>query len=123
MIDNRPVILVVEDEPLLRLHAADVLEDEGFAVAEAADAEAALKVLEERSDVRLLYTDVQMPGALDGIGLARHVHERWPHILLLLTSGRARPERSEIPDDGRFLAKPYRALELVSQMNALLHRP
>jgi CheY-like chemotaxis protein len=122
MSDNKPVILVVEDEPLLRFHAADVLEDEGFAVAEAADADAALEVLEQRSDVQLLFTDVQMPGRLDGMALVRHVHERWPHILLVITSGRARPGISEIPDAGRFLAKPYRPLELVAQMNELLHR-
>ena len=72
-----PLILVVEDEELLRLHAADLLEEHGFRVVEARNAAAALKVLESRDDVRLLFTDIQMPGALDGMDLAREVHQAW----------------------------------------------
>src|SRR5271163_1441568 len=82
----KPAILVVEDEELLRLNAADLLEDNGYAVIEAANAEDALRTLERRPDVRLLFTDIQMPGRIDGIELARLVHERWPHILLVMTS-------------------------------------
>jgi two-component system, response regulator PdtaR len=122
MNQKKQVVLVVEDEPLIRLNTIDALEEEGYAVAEAENAEAALKVLEARSDVRLLFTDVHMPGALDGMALARQVHARWPHILLIITSGRRRPNRAEIPDDGRFLAKPYRAKQLVSEVNGLLQR-
>jgi two-component system, response regulator PdtaR len=115
-------ILVVEDETLIRLWAADLLEENGFSVIEAKDADAALKVLECRPDVNLLFTDVQMPGSLNGMELAREVHARWPHILLVITSGRERPMRSEIPDDGRFVAKPYSAEELLGQVKDLLHK-
>jgi DNA-binding response OmpR family regulator len=119
---NSKAILVVEDETLIRLWVADLLAENGFFVLEAKDADAALKLLESRPDVRLLFTDVQMPGSLNGIELAREVHARWPHVLLVITSGRERPMRSEIPDDGRFVAKPYSAQELLGQVNDLLNK-
>ena len=117
---TKPAILVVDDEELLRLHAADLLEENGYAVIEAENAEAALKALDRRPDVRLLFTDINMPGRIDGVELARLVHERWPHILLVITSGRERLAQSEIPDDGRFLPKPYRAKELLGHVNEVL---
>jgi CheY-like chemotaxis protein len=120
-LNSKDAILVVEDEALIRLWAADLLEENGFSVLEAADADAALKLLETRPDVKLLFTDVQMPGSLNGMELAREVHARWPHILLVITSGRERLTRAEIPDDGRFVAKPYSAEELLGQVNDLLH--
>jgi CheY-like chemotaxis protein len=119
--DSKAAILVVEDETLIRLWAADLLEENGFSVLEAENAEAALKVLESRSDVKLLFTDVQMPGSINGMELAREVHARWPHVLLVITSGRERPKRAEIPDDGRFVAKPYSGEELLGQVKDLLH--
>jgi two-component system, response regulator PdtaR len=120
-LNGKASILVVEDEALIRLWAAEVLEEDGFSVLEAPNADAALKLLESRPDVKLLFTDVQMPGSLNGMELAREVHARWPHILLVITSGRERPTRTEIPDDGRFVAKPYSAKELLGQVNDLLH--
>ena len=78
----RPIALVVDDEALLRMYASDLLEEEGFAVLAAADAEAALRILEARPDVRLLFTDIQMPGGCDGMDLARKVNARWPNVLL-----------------------------------------
>jgi two-component system, response regulator PdtaR len=118
----QPLVLVVDDEELLRLHAADLLEDQGYRVIEAENAAAALKVLETHPDVRLLFTDIQMPGKLDGMDLARRVHARWPNVLLVITSGQVRPARAEIPDDGRFVAKPYRASELLGQVNDLMSK-
>jgi CheY-like chemotaxis protein len=120
MAREKPLILVVEDEPLLRLNATDVLEEAGFSVTEANNAETALELLEVRRDVQVLFTDIHMPGAFNGLELAQQVHRRWPHILLMITSGRERPRASEIPDDGRFLAKPYRHAELVGRVNELL---
>lgn len=116
---QRPVILVVEDEPFVRFHAADLLEEEGFAVAEAANAENALRLLENRPDVNLVFTDIQLPGALDGMDLARHIHKRWPHIQVVITSGRKRPGPAEMPDDGRFIAKPYTPQDLLREINNL----
>jgi two-component system, response regulator PdtaR len=119
---EQPLVLVVEDEELLRLHAANLLEDHGYRVIEAANAAAALKVLETRNDVRLLFTDIQMPGRIDGMDLARQVHARWPNVLLLITSGQILPTRAEIPDDGRFVAKPYRSYELLAHVDDLAGR-
>jgi CheY-like chemotaxis protein len=119
---SKAAILVVEDETLIRLWAADLLEENGFSVLEAANADAALKVLEKRPDVKLLFTDVQMPGSLDGMQLAREVHARWPHVLLVITSGRERPTQAEIPDHGRFVAKTYKAEDLLGQVNNLLKK-
>ena len=79
-------------------------------------------MLESRDDVRLVFTDIQMPGACDGMDLARQVHQRWPHILLVITSGRKNPTTAEIPDDGRFVSKPYQAEELLGQVNDLMRK-
>ncbi len=112
-----PVVLLVEDEPLVRMTAADGLEEAGFQVLEAANADVALKVLEVRSDeVQVLFTDVDMPGSIDGMALAEKVHARWPHILLLISSGYARPYPDQIPDHGHFVPKPYRASAVVGHI-------
>ena len=116
----KPLILVVEDEALVRFVAADLLEEGGFAVAEAANAENAIRVLENRPDVQLLFTDVQMPGAFDGLELVRRVHERWPHIRLVITSARARPHPSDIPADGCFIGKPYGGNDLLARFHGLI---
>ncbi|GEO16583.1 response regulator [Microvirga aerophila] len=119
--DDPPVVLLVEDEPLVRMTAADELEEAGFHVLEAANADVALAVLEARSDeVQVLFTDVHMPGSMDGMALAEQVHGRWPHVRLLISSGYARPKADEIPDDGRFVPKPYRAATIASQIHELV---
>jgi CheY-like chemotaxis protein len=118
----KPLILVVEDDALLRMVAADTLEEHGFGVVEAESADAALKLLETRDDVRLLFTDIQMPGSCDGMDLARQVHARWPNILLVITSGQIKPAEAEIPDHGHFIGKPYRANELLGEVNDMLRK-
>jgi CheY-like chemotaxis protein len=117
-----PLALVVDDEELLRLYAAGVLEDHGFRVVEAENAAAALKVLESRHNVRLLFTDIQMPGKLNGMDLAQEVHTRWPDVLLVITSGQMRPSSADIPDDGRFIGKPYCAADLLSEVDDLMRK-
>jgi CheY-like chemotaxis protein len=119
---TKPVILVVEDDELLRLHAAGLLEEHVFGIVEAEDADAAVKLLETRGDVRLLFTDIQMPGSFDGMDLARKVHAHWPHILLVITSGQIKPAQAEIPDDGCFVGKPYRANDLLEEVNDLMRK-
>jgi response regulator RpfG family c-di-GMP phosphodiesterase len=96
---SRAVVLVVEDEPLIRLLAAEVLEEEGFDVLEAATAPAALALLEKRPEVQALFTDIDMPGGMNGLELAQVVHERYPHIALVVTSGVFRVAASRLPDD------------------------
>jgi CheY-like chemotaxis protein len=105
------LVLVVDDEPMVRIVATEGLEDAGFSVIEACSAEHALALLQTRGDVGALFTDVNMPGAMDGIGLARRVHELWPGVRIVVTSGRGLPE--PVPDDGRFLRKPYSVDELA----------
>jgi two-component system, response regulator PdtaR len=116
--EARGVVLLVEDEVLLREDAADILEDGGFEVLQAGDAEEALALLEERS-ADVLFTDVNLPGQ-DGLRLARMVHERWPEMGLLITSGRARISPDEMPDDGRFIGKPYLPRAVVATVEDLL---
>jgi CheY-like chemotaxis protein len=99
------LVLLVEDEPTVRMIACDGLEDAGFDVVEAANAEEAVAILADRSDVGVLFTDVDMPGDLDGLDLAELVHGRWPAIKLVVTSGRSLTRA--IPDAGQFIAKPY----------------
>src|SRR5215212_1536376 len=92
------VVLLVEDEPLVRMCAADILEDEGFEVIEAATAPAALKILEKRDDVMAVFTDIDMPGGMNGLELAGIVDARWPHIALVVTSGVCRVGADKLRD-------------------------
>jgi two-component system, response regulator PdtaR len=119
-INERPVVLLVEDEPLVRMFGADVLEEAGFEVVEAGDGDEALAVLEARTDIAVLFTDVNMPGSLDGLDLARVVHARRPEIKLLIASGQVRLGQDEIPDAGRFLPKPYGPDAILREVRALM---
>jgi two-component system, response regulator PdtaR len=102
----RPVVLIVDDEVLIRLTAADGFIDAGFAVLEAANGDEALAVLEANPTVDALFTDVNMPGSIDGFELARAAAERWPSLAVVVSSGRmARP--GDLPLDTAFIAKPY----------------
>ena len=123
MTASRSLVLIVDDEELVRWVAAAVLEEGGFDVAEASNAQDAINVMEYRSDVRLLFTDIQMPGAFDGLELVRRVRKRWPHIRLVVTSGRMAPNAKDIPDDGYFLAKPYRDGDLLAKVTQLIGQP
>ena len=96
-----------------------MLEDAGFTVLESTNAEEALRLLETRSDVQVLFTDVNMPGALDGLGLAQTVHERSPEVGILIGSGRIRPGVGELPPGTRFIAKPYAPAALTDAVRAV----
>ena len=116
-----PVVLLVEDEPLVRMAAADDLQDAGFHVLEAANADVALAVLESCSDdVQVLFTDIDMPGSMNGLDLAENVQQRWPHISLLISSAYHRPSPETLPDDGRFVPKPYCSDDVVQQIRDLV---
>jgi CheY-like chemotaxis protein len=116
------IVLLVEDEPLVRMCAADILEDEGFQVIEAATAPAALSILEKRDDVTALFTDIDMPGGMNGLELAGIVHARWPHIALVVTSGRYRVGADHLPGDGIFIGKPYAAAAPVRIIRELIRQ-
>jgi len=98
-----PNVLVVEDEMVLRMRAVDIVEDAGFNPIEAVNAEEALSILESRSDISLLFTDIQMPGSLDGLKLAHAVYKRWPAIKIILVSGQVKLADADKPTDSRFL--------------------
>jgi CheY-like chemotaxis protein len=117
------VVLVVEDEMLLRMRAVDMVEDAGFTSVEAVDADEAVAILESRSDIALLFTDIQMPGSMDGLALAHAVHERWPPIKIILVSGQLKLTNIEIPADSRFFGKPLDAKGMIAQMKSMIgHR-
>lgn len=114
------VVLVVDDEPLVRMLGVDVLEDAGFTVVEAGNAAEALEKLRAHPEVRLVFTDVNMPGELNGLELAQVIHERRPDIRLLIASGQVRPSQDELPAEGQFLPKPWNADEVVGRIRRML---
>jgi two-component system, response regulator PdtaR len=115
-----PVVLVVDDEVFARLFAVQIFLDQGFTVLEAIDAEECLAVLDRNDDVELLFTDIGMPGAMDGLALMDRVRALHPTIALVATSGQAPPAAGRISEDSRFLAKPYTAHALMSLVREIL---
>jgi DNA-binding NtrC family response regulator len=105
--DKKTAVLIVEDEFLILMEIADHLRKEGFMVLEASNADEAIRILESRSDIRLVFTDVDMPGSMDGLKLAAFVRDRWPPIKLIVTSGHPQIEETMVPEGGRFFRKPY----------------
>jgi len=101
------VVLIVEDEPLIRMYAVTVMEEAGFEVLQAMNADEALEILESRNDIRVVFTDVHMPGSMDGLRLAHAVRDRWPPIKIIVTSGRLPLTEDDLPEGGRFFPKPY----------------
>src|SRR5712671_1900064 len=115
-----PKILVVEDEMMLRMRAVDIVEDAGFTPIEAVNADEALAILESRADIALLFTDIQMPGSMDGLKLAHAVHERWPPIKIILVSGQLKLTNLDIPVDSCFFGKPLEAEAVIAQMRSMI---
>ena len=105
--DKSRIVLVVDDEPLLRLHAVDVFEQAGCRTLQAAGAAEALAQLDAHPEITVLFTDIQMPGAMDGLGLARRLSERRPDIKVIITSCRIAPRSQDMPLRSRFISKPY----------------
>jgi two-component system, response regulator PdtaR len=117
-VSQRPVVLVVEDESLIRSTATNMVEEAGFEAIAAADADEAIRILESRNDISAVFTDVQMPGSMNGLRLAWVVRNRWPPVALILTSGQTDLPSTDLPSGGRFLRKPY----LPSQVEAALRQ-
>src|ERR1700675_1210918 len=114
------VVLVVEDEMLLRMRAVDMVEDAGYTSVEAVDAEAAFAILESSPGIGLLFTDIQMPGKMDGLQLAHAVHERWPAIKIILVSGKLTPTEAEKPIHSRFFGKPLEVKQMIAEMQEMI---
>jgi CheY-like chemotaxis protein len=117
---KRPVVLIVEDELLLRMDAADAIKSGGYEVVEAANADDAIEILESRLDITVVFTDIQMPGSMDGLKLARAVRGRWPPIKIVATSGLVDVGEKDLPEGGRFLPKPYHARQLAAVLRELI---
>jgi len=115
---SKPLVLVVEDEPLLRLHAVSLIEDAGFATCEAGSADEAIALLESDGRIRIVFSDIDLPGDMDGLRLAAAIRDRWPPVELILTSGHITVDPADLPERGHFFSKPYDAAKLVDTLNA-----
>jgi DNA-binding NtrC family response regulator len=103
----KTVVLVVEDDPMLRLMAVGMVEDAGFEAIATGNADEAIRILESRKDIRIVFTDIDLPGSMDGMKLAACVRDRWPPVEIILTSGHFAPKDVALPARGLFFAKPY----------------
>ena len=113
-------VLVVEDEMVLRMRAVDIVEDAGFRAVEAVSADQALLILEQRSDISMLFSDIQMPGTMDGLKLAHAVNERWPKIKIILVSGQITPTDAETPPESKFFGKPIQAAQMIAELQSMI---
>jgi CheY-like chemotaxis protein len=113
-------VLIVEDESLIRINAVEMIEQAGFEAIAASDADEAIRILESRNDIRAVFTDVHMPGSMDGIRLAGVVRNRWPPVALIVTSGQTKVPESDLPIGGRFLPKPYAPGQIETALRQLI---
>lgn len=120
MNNGKAVVLVVEDNAIIRMGAVDLVLSAGYEALEACDADEAIRILETRNDVELVFTDVQMPGTMDGIKLSHYIRDRWPPVKLIVASGNAILEESSLPFGSRFFSKPYDDNTITEAMARLL---
>jgi CheY-like chemotaxis protein len=117
---NKPVVLVVEDEMLIRMDIVDQIEAAGFEVLEASNADEAIAILERNPNTHIVFTDVDMPGSMDGIKLAQAVQGRWPPIKIVVTSGQFKVRDEDMPAGGLFFNKPYNPSEVIRSLRELI---
>jgi two-component sensor histidine kinase/ActR/RegA family two-component response regulator len=113
-------VLVVEDEMVLRMRAVDIVEDAGFTAVQAVNADEALSILESRSDISMLFSDIQMPGTMDGLKLAHAVHNRWPAIKIILVSGQIKLTDADTPANSRFFGKPLEMAQMIAELQGMV---
>lgn len=113
------VVLVVEDHEVLRWLAADIVKKAGYSVVEASDADVAIRILETRTDIRIVFTDVEMPGSMDGVKLAHAVRGRWPPIEIIVVSGWTNVRAQDIPERALFFSKPYEPDKIIEALHQL----
>ena len=119
---TKQTVLIVENEPLIRMHGADIIESAGFRVLEASSADEAIGILTDGAAIDLVFSDIDMPGSMDGLELAAFIHKGWPEVPLLLTSGHHRIDKSALPSNGQFVPKPWAENALVDKIRfALQH--
>lgn len=115
----RPAILVLEDEVLIRMEAVDMFEEAGFKTYQAKSADAAMDVLGNTSDIGIVFTDVDMPGSMNGLGLAARVSENWPEIRIMVASGILGVKQGDLPQGALFFPKPYPTDQIVAAAKQL----
>ncbi len=120
MKNGKSVVLIVEDSAIIRMSAVDLVLSAGYEALEAGDADEAIRILEGRDDIDLVFTDVQMPGTMDGIKLSHYIRDRWPPVKLIVASGAAIVEESMLPGGSRFFPKPYDDFSITEAMALLL---
>jgi two-component system, response regulator PdtaR len=118
---GKAVVLVVEDEAMVRWATRDGIEDAGFQVYDARNADEAIALLEAHPDIGLIFTDVDMPGSMDGVRLAHFVRKRWPPVKIIVTSGFKNLTPDQLPDGSLFLSKPYHREQLRQQIESLIN--
>jgi len=112
----KQTVLVVEDEALIRFSIADEIRDAGFEVLEAGNADVAIELLESHPGITILFTDIDMPGSMDGLKLSEAVRKRWPPVQIIVTSGHMKINAESLPVAGHFFSKPYSSTKLISTM-------
>jgi CheY-like chemotaxis protein len=116
----RVSVLIVEDEFLLRIDAVEYMKDSGFTVYEASNADEAIALLEAHPDIRAVFTDIYMPGSMDGLKLAHYVRRRWPPVKLIITSGQTRPTAEDMPVGSSYFGKPYHLDKVADSLRAMI---
>lgn len=115
------VVLVVEDEFLIRMNTVDMVEEAGYETLEAGNADEALEILDHHPEISIVFTDINMPGTINGLELAETVAENWPNTRVVLTSGRQLLRDEDLPHDDRFLLKPFDSDQLCNILRGLVH--
>jgi two-component sensor histidine kinase/CheY-like chemotaxis protein len=118
--DSPKNVLIVEDEFMLRMRAVDIVQDAGFQPIEAVSADEAMAILEARDDISMLFTDIQMPGSMDGLKLAHATHTRWPHIKIILVSGQIAVSDEDKPEDSKFFPKPLSVQQMILELQEMI---
>lgn len=121
--DSYPAVLVVEDEPLIRLDAVDLIEEAGFKTYGAASADEAIALMERHKDIGILFTDVDMPGSMDGLKLAKYVRDRWPPVHIIVASGIVDVDSLDFPQGCLFFPKPYPADQITAELRRFVTSP
>ena len=119
---NLPAVLVVEDEPLIRMEAVDMIEDAGFKVYEAGSSDVAIELMEKHDDIGILFTDIDMPGSMDGLKLATYVKDRWPPVAIIIASGKVDFTVMKVPKGSTFFPKPYPTDKIVKALGDIAQK-
>ncbi len=117
--NTRPAVLIVEDEPLIRMDAVDMIREAGFRTYEAASADQAIALMDKHLDIGILFTDIDMPGTMDGVKLAAYVRDRRPPVVIIIASGAVGLDRATFPDGASFFPKPYTARQITASLHEI----